>query len=70
MLIVSSLLTFQDVAMNIGDHGVGVSNPVMDVGNDSVDIHDAVTNVRDGSTYIYCGIGLETSAITNIWYRR
>jgi len=69
MLIVSILLTFQDVAMNIGDHGVGVSNLVMDVGNNSADIHDAVTNFRNGSTYIYCGIGLET-AITNIWWRR
>ena len=37
--IVSPFLTFQHVAVNVGNHGVGVHKTVMDVGNDYVGIY-------------------------------
>lgn len=37
-LILSPFLTFQHVAMNVGDHGVGVCDTMANVGNNYVDV--------------------------------
>ena len=38
-LIISPSLTFQHVAMDVGDHGVGVCDTTADVGSNYVDGH-------------------------------
>ena len=39
MLTINPILTVHHIAMHIGNHGVGVNNSMMDVGNDHMGIY-------------------------------
>lgn len=51
MSIVSPILAFQHVTMDVGNHSTGVRNVAVNLGNDGAGSHDVVTDVGNGSIH-------------------
>jgi len=58
-LIVDPFLTFQHITMNIGDHGVGVCDTIVDVGDHCMDVYNAVVDVGSDHMGIHGELSLK-----------
>ena len=59
MQIVSPFQAFQHVAVNVGYHGVGVHDTVMDVGNHGVGVYNTVVDIGNNHMCGYCKLSLQ-----------
>jgi len=58
MLAISSLLTSENVLVNVGNNGVGIQNAVVDIRNEGVGVRNVVMDVRNSYVHVYCKLSL------------
>ena len=58
MLAISSLLTSENVLVNVVNNGVGIQNAVVDIRNEGVDVRNVAMDVRNSYVRVHCKLSL------------